>query len=184
MYELTSSAVMDRFLSRVRGDLVMNNVLRGAWVEEIVAAFLGIDNLPGQWNYYDMRAEDGRTISVKQSVGRAARFDVTGRANAWDNELAAQLRRADPKADGWLPNPAGLPRRWCDVYVFAHLADPVDAVRVGDIDAWRFAARSRAWLDELPVTAKTQSVSQLVERDATFVHGNDLGSQVASCLLA
>jgi hypothetical protein len=76
MDSITSDAVMGRFLDRVRDDLVSNNTLQGSWAEEIVAAFLGVTALPGQWNYFDMRDTNGRTISVEQSVGPRAKFDV------------------------------------------------------------------------------------------------------------
>ena len=177
-----SDEVMERFLDRLRDDLVSNNMLRGSWVEEIVASFLGIDAFPGQWNYYDLRDANGRTISVKQSVGQKARFDVTGRKNAWDNDLAVQRRVADPKAEGWLSNPDGLPRRWCDVYVFAHLPAPVDVVRVANVDEWRFGARSAAWLDSLPATIRSQSVQQLIYRGVDFVDGTHLRDEVAAAL--
>jgi len=173
-----SDEVMARFLDRLPRDLVSNNMLRGSWVEEIAAAFLDIATFPGPWNYYDLRDAEGRTISIKQSVGPNARFDVTGRRNAWDNELAERLREMDPKAEGWLPNPEGMPRRWCDVYIFAHLPGPVDAVRVVNVDEWRFAARSRAWLDALPPTVKTQSVRRLAAREVDFVHGDQLRDQI------
>ena len=56
-------------------DLSSNNVLRGAWAEQLVAYYLGITKMPRNWTYYDMRY-DGRDISVKHSAGSKPSFAV------------------------------------------------------------------------------------------------------------
>lgn len=143
-------------------------------MEQIVASFLGIDRFPGAWNYFDLKDATGRTISVKQSVGEKARFDVSGRRNAWDQALAEERRRENPQAEGWLENEAGAPRRWCDIFVYAHLASPLTVERVHDVDEWRFAVASRATLDGLPEGTRAVSVPRLEQLGCTFAHGSQL----------
>jgi hypothetical protein len=168
--------VLPRFLERTRRGLAENNMLRGAWVEEIVAWYLGIDVFPGAFNYYDLRTMDGFTISIKQSVGPKARFDVSGRVNAWDCELADECRKQDEKAEGWLDNPSGLPRQWCDIWVLAHLEGEPDLERVIEPMSWRFAVVDRVRLGALP--NKTIGPAGLEALRFAFVSGEDLELEV------
>jgi hypothetical protein len=151
-------------------------MLRGAWVEEIVAWYLGIEAFPGAFNYYDLRTADGFTISIKQSVGPKARFDVSGRMNAWECELAEERQAQDPKAEGWLENPSGAPQQWCDIWVLAHLDGEPDLDRVIDPSSWRFAVVDRVWLGAQP--NKTLGRAGLESQGATFVGGEQLGHHV------
>ena len=173
-----SAKVMGLFLDRIRGELAANNTLRGPWVEEMVAAFIGITDFPGAWSYFDLRDHDGRSISIKQSVGSKAKFDVSGRRNAWDNELAVRQRLTNPKAEGWLENPTGEARRWCDLFIFGILPGDLTSERVTDVDEWRFAVRTRAELDALPIGTKSMTVRRLGVIGATFKPGIELRAMV------
>lgn len=172
----SSNSPIDLFLERVRQDLAVNSMLRGSWVEQIVASYLGVNEFPGGFNYFDLRTHDGYSISIKHSVGVRATFDVSGRDNAWDNELAAQLRRDNPKAEGWLVNDSDGPRRWCDIWVLAHLAGEPTLDRVIDPSEWGFAVVTSDWLDGLP--NKSITLGGLSARGVEFIAGDLLGEAV------
>jgi hypothetical protein len=127
------------FKRRLVDDLVANNVLRGAWAEEVVAFWLEVSEFPGQWSYYDLRSADGTTVSVKHSTGAQARFTVKPSKWAWDNELVKEQGR-----DGWRGGYDTEPQLWCHVYVFSWLPEPIELDRILDPTAWRFAPVARA----------------------------------------
>ena len=73
----TSSAVesspdllINLFQQRLVDDLVENNVLRGAWAEQVVWSFLRDWRFPGQWSYFDLEAPERRLHDVDQTFGR------------------------------------------------------------------------------------------------------------------
>lgn len=173
------------FAQRMVTDLSTNNVLRGSWAEQIVAHYLGIDTLPPNWSYYDMRSADGLDISVKHSVGPRAKFAVAMSQWAWDHELAAE----HPQSEGWRGGDAVEPQYWCHAYVFAWLrstnaAPPLDDVL--DCERWRFAVLSRSEMYRAFVHGK--SAPQMTAGLATlrnltsFVSGPELPSRlIADC---
>jgi len=178
MHDVTTDEVMRAFLERMRADLTPHNVLRGAWVEQIVAAFLGIRDFPAPWSYFDLRDSSGRRISVKHSVGDKARFSVTGSRWAWDESLAAERRRIDKKAEVWLDNEDGTSKRWCDVYVYAHLPEPLTPERVENVDAWRFAVIPLTTLEALPESTRTVGLARIEQIGVTWVPGDALGRAI------
>ena len=181
----TASEVIDQphpmmrsFLERIQGDLASNHMLRGAWIEEVVASYLAIDVFPGALNYFDLRTQDGYSVSIKQSIGDRARFDISGRQWAWDNELAEKLREVDPRAEGWLENESGARRRWCDLWVFAHLPGEPELGRIADPAEWRFAAVSCTWLDALSGSPKSLTPKRIENEGVSFVAGEELADSV------
>lgn len=139
-----SGELQSRFASRLLASLDHNNVLRGAWAEELVASYLGAETwFPPQWSYFDLRW-NGATVSVKHSVGGKARFPVGPSAMVWDCELAAQRAMDPSKPEGWRGHQQRQPQYWCDVYAFAHLPAPLTLARVLDPAVWRFAVLSRS----------------------------------------
>jgi len=89
--EARGNGLVDQFTRRLVDDLVENNVLRGAWVEEIVAFCLPGWTFPGAWSYFDLLHPGGqRTLSVKHATGSKPRFTGARKKWAWDNRLAAQ----------------------------------------------------------------------------------------------
>lgn len=170
------------FAQRMVTDLSTNNVLRGAWAEQIVAHYLGIGTLPPNWSYYDMRSDDGLDISVKHSVGPRATFVVGMSQWAWDHELAA----ARPESEGWRGGDSMKPQYWCHAYVFAWLgsddaAPPLDEVL--DCERWRFAVLSRSEMYRAFVFGKSspqKTVGLSTLRNLTsFVSGADLPASLA-----
>jgi len=168
----TASELVAGFQRRLVSDLVVNNVLRGAWAEEVVAHWLGLTDFPGQWSYYDLRDVDGTTISVKHSTGKAARFTVKRTKWAWDNELA--LAR---NGEGWRGGYEVESQLWCDVYDFAWLPEPIEVERILDPTLWQFTAASRADL-YLSGSSPTFSLTRLANMRG-MVAGERLREAVA-----
>ena len=171
------------FAQRMVADLSTNNVLRGAWAEQLVAHYLSISDLPPNWSYYDMRDPAGRDISVKHSVGPLPKFSVAMSQWAWDPSLAG----GDPPSDGWRGGSAAPLQYWCHVYVFAWLDSPTAVPpldEVLDADRWQFAVLSRAEMHRAFVLGKVsgqKSAGLATLRGLTqFVGGSELPALVAS----
>lgn len=131
------------FAHRMVSDLASNNTLRGAWAEQLVAHYIGIDDLPPNWSYYDMRDGAGRDISVKHSVGPNPSFSVSMNKWAWDPEL----RRDRPETEGWRGGEESEPQYSCHAYVFAWLEADSSAPPLDDVlnpDRWVFAVLARS----------------------------------------
>ena len=130
-----------------------SNALRGRLAEFLVAHALGIaDGVRAEWDAYDLRSRQGRTIEVKsaaylqtwaQKALSAINFDIapTRFWGAATNELASESRRQ------------------ADLYVFALLAhrdkttlDPMD------LSQWEFYLLPTAVLD--PVRGNGQSCEE------------------------
>jgi hypothetical protein len=169
------------FAHRLVSDLSSNNTLRGTWAEHLVAHFLGIEDFPPNWSYYDMRDASGRDISVKHSVGRSSRFSVAMSEWAW-----LPSPRARPDDGGWLRSADAGPQYWCHTYVFAWLehdtsTPPLDAVL--DPDRWAFSVLSRQQMYERFTDAgkplqKTVACSALGTE--SFKPGTELAALVAA----
>lgn len=174
---MSSPDLLERFQARVVGGLPTNSVLRGAWAEEVAAHYLGNCQFSEPWTYFDFDWE-GRKVSVKHSVGSAARFAVARSKWAWGPE-------------GWEEPPAGLPgspQYWCDLYLFAWLdlgqkvRTPPTLDQVLDPAQWRFAALSKSDMERtFPPDARTVGLSVLAEK-APFVDGTSLPSAAKQVL--
>ncbi|HVM36265.1 MAG TPA: hypothetical protein VM784_13110 [Actinomycetota bacterium] len=175
----SSSAVEDSpepliglFQRRLVDDLVENNVLRGAWAEQVVWNFLRDWRFPGQWSYFDLEGPDGGyTMSVKHSAGKAPRFEVARRKWAWDNRIM-----------GWRGSDDVPPQHWCHVYIFAWLEEPIEHSRLIDPNQWRFAVLSRADMYQLPEDSKTVGIARLRALGSPVVHGRELPARVQTVL--
>ncbi|MGH8545165.1 MAG: hypothetical protein ACREX3_16390 [Gammaproteobacteria bacterium] len=164
--------LIDLFQQRLVDDLVENNVLRGAWAEQVVWSFLRDWRFPGQWSYFDLEAPNGgSTMSIKQSAGKTPRFEVARRKWAWDNRIM-----------GWLGNEDVPAQHWCHVYIFAWLEEPLDRSRLLDPDEWLFAVLSRADMYQLEEDTKTIGIGRLRELGSPVVCGRELGGRVQNVL--
>lgn len=178
---MVSSTVdlVGRFTDRMVHDLVENSVLRGSWVEEIVASFLPGWTFPGQWSYFDLLHPDGEhTLSVKHATGVKGRFSVVRKKWAWDNRIAGR-----DGLEGWRDSEDRPPQYWCHVYVFAWLDGPAERERVMNADAWMFGVLSRAAMyshfDDVPRTVSIQRVRQISQGG---IPGTDLKLAVSAAL--
>ena len=169
---VASAELQQRFQARLLTGLHTNNVLRGAWAEEIAAHYLGDCRFPEQWSYFDLDWE-GQKVSVKHSVGSAARFAIPRTAYAWEPDGAT------PASGAFLGSGPNDRRFWCDLYVFAWL-DLGHKVRVPSLEQvlepsqWRFATLTRAQM-EARFDPEARSVGRSVLAEHTpFVPGPEL----------
>lgn len=175
----SSDALVDRFMRRLIDDLVENNVLRGAWVEEIVSSFLPGWTFPGAWSYFDLLDPMGqRTLSVKHATGSKPRFIVARKKWAWDNRIAGR-----DGYEGWRGDEGCSPQHWCDVYVFAWLEGALERTLVMDVGAWKFAVLSRnSMYEHFDDRCKTATVGRIREIAGEGVAGSDLQGAVDAAL--
>jgi hypothetical protein len=170
--ESSPDALINLFQQRLVDDLVENNVLRGAWAEQVVWSFLRDWRFPGQWSYFDLEAPDGGyTMSIKHSAGKTPRFEVARRKWAWDNRTM-----------GWLGNDEVPPQHWCHVYIFAWLEEPLERSRLLDPNQWQIAVLSRADMYQLHEDSKTMGIGRLRELGSPVVHGRELPGRVQTVL--
>jgi hypothetical protein len=179
------------FSRRMIGDIATNATLRGSWAEQLVAHFLGVEELPSNWVYYDVRDRSRRDISVQHSIGPTPTFGIEMKVWAWDPELRKRL----PETQGWHRRADHAPDYWCHAYVFAWLEvasaePPLDDVL--DPDKWQFAVLSRAEMYEHFGSAAQRSESArrgtvqkriglaTLKKYANFVPGTELGGLMAA----
>ena len=118
--EICSSNLMDKeqIMKRIQAMFdvpVMQNNLRGLWVEMMVAEILGSDwrQVGNDWAPWDLERSDGLKVEVKQSAF----------VQSWGNSISApRFSIAAPKGyylDGktYLHNPSG--KRPAELYIFA-----------------------------------------------------------------
>ena len=111
-------AMKDRILARIGGMFdvpVMQNNLRGLWVEAMVAELLGPEwkHTGADWAAWDFERADGLRLEVKQSA-RAQSWGVSNTAPRFSIKAA---RGHYPDNAPYLPNGSG--DRLAHVYVFA-----------------------------------------------------------------
>jgi hypothetical protein len=153
MIETNRSGLAAAFAESQVQRLATDNMLRGAWAEFLVNSYLGAD-LAEPWCYFDMTWRSIK-VSVKQSVGPTARFDVAPKQFAWDASLK------DQGYEGWRGHKGRPKQHWCDLYVFAwlqveHLAG-LSCDRVLDPKNWKFAVASWAEMGKHFAHRKTAS---------------------------
>jgi hypothetical protein len=115
---IEAMAMKDRILTRIGGlfDVpVMQNNLRGLWVEAMVAELLGPEwkHTGADWAAWDFERADGLRLEVKQS----ARVQSWGVANSAPRFSIRAASGHYPENAPYLPNVSG--DRLAHVYVFA-----------------------------------------------------------------
>jgi len=186
-----TSALVHKFSERMVGGLATNNSLRRSWAVQLVAHFLGVEELPSNWVYYDVRDRSRRDISVQHSVGPMPSFGIDMKVWAWDPELRKRL----PETEGWHRRADHAPDHWCHAYVFAWLESASAVPLLDDVldpNKWQFAVLSRAEMYEhfgsaaqraegarRGVVQKRASLATL-QKYASFVPGTELGGLIAA----
>ena len=133
---------------------------RALLAEFYVRCAVGRENEPPpEWEYADIRMEDGTTIEVKCSAflqppagskPTNPNFDIKKRRWAWDNE----------KWD-WMESKET--RRWADCYVFClHSPMDWDVYNPLDISLWEFYVLSTLTINKVFNNQKTVSLNRLV----------------------
>lgn len=141
------------------GQPIMDNVVRGVWVEIMIWLLLGQNDweyVGRNWAPYDLRhKKSGTRLEVKQSAVRqpwskerpaSSRFDIAYRSGLWADN-----------GGKWEQNPG----RQADIYVFAFHGswEPLEKVDHRDPSQWQFLVLPAT---ELPKAQKTINYNGLV----------------------
>lgn|GEM_PF-3515639 len=148
--------LLNGFTKKLTDDLTVNEVLRNAWVEYLVARALGLDSAATPWSFSDLRC-DGRALSVRHGLGPAATFPVA--------------------RDG--TGARGEPRYRRDAYVFAWLslddAETVSPDAILSADRWQYKVAARATMEShFTPSATTTSLAGLDRVGSGWVSSRDL----------
>jgi hypothetical protein len=134
------------------GDPVVSNIYRGLIAEIIVSAALAPEwsLCSGDWRGWDFEHSSGSRLEVKQS---AARQTWTGQRPATKPIFDIRVRSGYFEGADWIADP----RRFAEIYVFAH--HPVIDASADHRDArqWRFYVVAASRLPE----AKTISLVRI-----------------------
>jgi hypothetical protein len=164
------------FWQWLASDLV-DNALRGALAEYIVACDLGIaDSTRPGWNAYDLITDDGIKVEVKSAAY----------LQSWKQSAPSKICFDIRPTFGWdaITNTSGAERkRQADVYVFCLLAhadkatlDPLN------LSQWEFYILLTRVLDEKLPTQRTISLATLLKLEPVKVEFGMIGKAIASIL--
>ena len=137
----------EKLLARIRSMFdvpVMQNNLRGLWVELMVFELLGDDwkHAGNDWSAWDLERIDGLRVEVKQS----ARLQSWGTSLSSPRFSIAPAKGHYPDGKNYVPNLSG--KRLADLYVFAwHDGDDQRSA-----SEWRFYVVNA---DRLPQSQKS-----------------------------
>jgi hypothetical protein len=166
----TIDQIREKACAAAFGDRLVSNIYRGLVAEIIVGAALGSEwrLCSGDWRGWDFEHASGWRLEVKQSAARQTWtrsrpttkpiFDIRARAGYFEG------------AD-WVPDP----RRFAEIYVFAHHPIMDETADHRDPSQWRFHVVAA---DQLPV-GKTISLVKVV-RLADAVRWTELQAAVES----
>lgn len=147
---------------------VMQNNLRGLWVEVMISELLGCDwkHTGDDWAAWDIEGPNNVRIEVKQSA-RAQSWGISKKPPIFS---IAAAKGHYPDGTTYVENATG--RRFADIYIFAW-HDGQDQRQVSE---WQFFV-----IDErqLPPSQKTLSLSR-VKKLATAVSASGLRKEVQS----
>ncbi len=161
------------------GQPVMDNVVRGVWVETMIWLLLGKNDweyVGRNWAPYDLRhKKSGARLEVKQSAVRqpwsnekpaSSRFDIASRAGLWSDN-----------GGKWKQNPG----RQADIYVFAFhgLWEPLEEVDHRDPSQWQFFVLPAV---KLPKAQKTINRNGLISLGAISAGADTLQAVVMAMI--
>ena len=115
------------------GDPLISNIYRGLVAEIVVGTALGLEwkLCSGDWRGWDFEHSSGCRLEVKQS---AARQTWTGSRNATKPIFDIRARTGYFEGADWIADP----RRFADIYVFAHHPIMDEAADHRDVGQWKF----------------------------------------------
>ena len=157
---------------------LLNNTLRGALAEFVVASAIGLDTneCREDWTAFDLKTKSGRRIEVKCSaylqswnVERLSRIQFSIRpAYAWDaeNDYSEESKR------------------WSDLYVFCLYASKDRNESPLQLENWEFYVLPTYILDEKCSNQKSITLSSLLSLKPTKTTYEDLQSTVENLQLS
>ncbi len=156
---------------------LLNNTLRGALAEFIVASALGIDTTVSRqdWTAYDLLSPGGRKIEVKCSAylqswnpDRLSKIQFSIRpARSWDAEN-------DFSADA---------KRWSDLYIFCLYASKNPSETPLQLEQWEFYILPTSVLDAQCHNQKSITLNSLLALSPTKVTYEDLQDAIENISL-
>ena len=147
--------LLNDFWSWNSSDL-LNNTLRGALAEFIVASAIGIDTTTARqdWTAYDLVSPSGRKIEVKCSAY----------LQSWNPDRLSQIRFSIRPARSWDAENdySDCIKRWSDLYVFCLYGSKDKSESPLQLEKWTFYIVPTAHLDQSCGEQKTISLNSLL----------------------
>ncbi|WP_195420824.1 ImmA/IrrE family metallo-endopeptidase [Faecalicatena contorta] len=135
---------------------LLNNTLRGALAEFIVASAVGIDTTKARedWTAYDLLTESGRKIEVKCSAY----------LQSWNTEKLSRVQFSIRPARSWDAENdfSDDVKRWSDLYVFCLYASKDRNESPLQLEQWEFFLLPTYVLDEQCGEQKSITLSSLL----------------------
>ena len=135
---------------------LLNNTLRGALAEFIVASAVGIDTTKARedWTAYDLLTESGRKIEVKCSAY----------LQSWNTEKLSRVQFSIRPARSWDAENdfSDDVKRWSDLYVFCLYASKDRNESPLQLEQWEFYLLPTSVLDRQCGEQKSITLSSLL----------------------
>lgn len=151
---------------------LLNNTLRGALAEFIVASALNIDTSASRqdWTAYDLLSNSGCKIEVKSSAY----------LQSWNSDRLSQIRFSIRPSRSWdaETNYSTEVKRWSDTYVFCLYASKERTESPLQLDKWEFYVLPTAVLDTCCGNQQTISLGALLSLSPTKATYEDLAEVI------
>lgn len=142
---------------------LLNNTLRGALAEFIVASAIGINTTKARedWTAYDLLTDSGRKIEVKCSAY----------LQSWNAEKLSRVQFSIRPARAWDAETdfSDDAKRWSDLYVFCLYASKDRTESPLQLEQWEFYLLPTFVLDEQCGKQKSITLSSLLSLSPTRV---------------
>lgn len=147
---------------------LLNNTLRGALAEFIVASALGIDTTVSRqdWTAFDLLSPSGRKIEIKCSAY----------LQSWNPERISDIRFSIRPAHAWDAEngDSDTAERWSDLYVFCLYASKDRAETPLHLEQWEFYVLPTEVLNQKCGNQKSISLNSLISLHPEKVTYEDL----------
>jgi len=151
---------------------LLNNTLRGALAEFIVASAIGLDTneCREDWTAYDLLTKSGTKIEVKCSAY----------LQSWNDERLSRIQFSIRPAHSWDAETdySKEIRRWSDLYVFCLYASKDKNESPLQLDNWEFYVLPTYVLNQKCSTQKSITLSSLLSLNPTRARYDNLQSAI------
>lgn len=149
---------------------LLNNTLRGALAEYIVAMALGIDFSYARedWSEYDLVTDDGVKVEVKCSAY----------LQSWEQHKLSDIRFGCGPSQAFINQKYdGVPIRHSDIYVFCVFeCRDIKIANVLNLDQWVFYILPTCILNEKLGSQKTISLSSLLKLNPSKAYFHEINA--------
>lgn len=165
--------LLNDFWSWNSSDL-LNNTLRGALAEFIVASAIGLDTSVSRedWTAYDLETESGVKIEVKSSAY----------LQSWNEERLSKIRFSIRPSRAWDTDTdySDESKRWSDLYVFCLYASKERTESPLHLENWEFYVLPTYLLNENCGTQKSITLNSLLSLQPIKTTYDELQATVAN----